>query len=237
MACLPFWNSWTPCTKAICGKMWKDIYKYTWMALMPWNLFQFLPWFTYVGYMMSGFVWLETYNQNINVAYGVHCVYLLIRFILEPIFRNMLEKDNPPELYTMWRTALDEASTSDDAGGGVNVFDLFTYFVYAHTWCFLSTLWGLTVTRYPEGYCCCKPISAARFFAFWMFVAILFNCITLYYHIVLVTIGASYYIASICLTVFDCIILIPIVHWSAHAAIITAKKGQGVTKNDNIPEA
>jgi len=184
---------------------------------MPWNLSMVLPYIQWFKYLASGRKWDPAINEQINIAYGVHCIFLFLNFILTPIFRHLI--DGTPQLLTMWTTALDSA--------GFNVFDLMNIFTYAHTWCFLSTMWALTVTKYP-GYCCCKPVGAARFFALWMFVAICFDAVGLYYHITLIQFGAFYIVTTI-LTICDILILIPITSWSIGAAIQTKKVGDTQT--------
>merc|ERR1719446_422175 len=206
------WNSWTPCTKAICGKMCNDIGTYTWQACMPWNVTMVLPYMQWFKWLGTGMKWAPEINDQINVAYGVHCIYLLINFILTPIFRHLV---GDAALTVAPKTALNS--------GGISVFDLMNIFTYAHTWCILSTMWAFSVTRYP-GYCCLKTLSAARFFAVWMLVAILFDIVTLYYHANLVELGA-YYAATITFLCLDILILIPIFTWSVSAALETQKNG------------
>jgi len=192
--------------------MWGDIRTYTCKAAMPWNVtmvMPFLQWFKWIG---TGMKWAPEINDQINVAYGVHCIYLFINFILTPIFRQLV---GDAALTVAPKTALNS--------GGISGWDLMNVLTYAHTWCFLSTMWGLSVTRYP-GYCCLKTLSAARFFAVWMIVAILFDIVALYYHINLIELG-TYYAATVIFTSLDIIILIPISTWSIAAAIETQKSG------------
>jgi len=210
--CGPCWNSWTPCTKAICGKMCNDISKFTWQAAMPWNFTMVVPFLQWFKFLASGMKWEPEINDQLNVAYGVHCIFLLINFIQTPIFRTRM---GDAALTVAPKTALNS--------GDISVFDLMTIFTYAHTWCFLSTMWGYSVTRYP-GFCCLKTLSAARFFAVWMLVAILFDTVSLYYHIELAELGAYYY-SVVTVTCLDMTILIPIFTWSVAAAIETQKSG------------
>ena len=112
------------------------------------------------AWIAGGRKWTDEINVWLNTTYSIHTLYLLTLFILTPIFRHLVgdEPLNDPR----WKSELD--------AGGLNAMDLMNIFTYAHTWCFLSAMWGMTVTMYNPwtGYgmrCCLKPVSAARFFA------------------------------------------------------------------------
>jgi len=215
MAC---WNKWLPCSKHVCSSMCGNIKDFTLQACMPWNMTGAAPYAKYCTWIAGGRKWTDEINVWLNTTYSIHTLYLLTLFILTPIFRHLVgdEPLNDPR----WKSELD--------AGGLNAMDLMNIFTYAHTWCFLSAMWGLTVTMYNPwtGYgmrCCLKPVSAARFFAFWMLVAIVFDVPMIYYHIMLMEWG-KYFVVTAIITIYDIIILIPIVHWAAAAAVETGRK-------------
>jgi len=209
---------WTPCSKQVCGLMWQDIRKYTLAACMPWNVTGFLPYSLYFAWLASGRKWSDDIITWLNTAYAVHTLYLLTLFIITPIMINERGDIDDPR----WNSAFPENFTA---------MDFMNALTYAHTWCFLSSMWGLTVTLYNPwtGYgkrCCCQPVAAARFFAFWMFVAIVFDAPNVYFQIALISAPYYhyYYIAALIINCYDILILIPIVHWAYAAAQETKRK-------------
>jgi len=200
-----------PCFACQKGYTWSlfitmlgEIGTYIMKGFLPWNLFLMMPYFQWFQFLCSGSKMTDALYEKLNIAYAVHCNWLCVGFILTPILRDHAGTINDPR----WSTGL-------DSGGAkvINVFDLMTIFTYAHTFCILTYLWALAVTKYPVA-CRLGRKKSSYLLAFWMVFAAAFDGVNVYYYSQLMQMnGTSYFAACFAINVIDILILIPLAHY------------------------
>merc|ERR1711998_402319 len=77
-----------PCDGPTLTKMRKDIFSATCKAAMPWNLLLCMPYAKYCKFLAGGCQYDESLNEDVNLVYAVHTLYLLTGFIATPIVRH-----------------------------------------------------------------------------------------------------------------------------------------------------
>ena len=163
----------------------------------------------YFAYLAGGRKYTTAVNNKLQVAYAVHCVFIIAGFIIQPLAQKAAGPDiKGPESGVL---------------GDYNIWEILNVMTYIHAWCLVSFMWALTVVKYP-GKCCMTPWNAAAWFATWMALAIAFDASSTYLQIHLMQYEWFFAIPAIVL-VADIFVLLPITHWSVHACLSTTYKG------------
>ena len=143
----------------------------------------------------QGIEWL---SNTLNYAYAAHFFYIATGFIMMSPMRTRipckaadgtnyyraspLGLGNCTTITAATTTSAGRLLTSNEVVDQYVPLDYFDVVIwlptYIHTWCVLSYLWCIAVTKYPI-MCCFKRWVSANYFALWMVLAIMFASITL----------------------------------------------------------